>query len=473
MKKLKLNKIMAGLISVCLCVADVSATCISVSAGNVIKANQTPYEWYLEPSIQADDIIVYDIENDSSGDNFKHQVIRECAYIQQNGLWGIIGYDGNFIVDAKYSNKSGYTCGLGLSVGNGSNDFAVVHSGDNGLIVNNSYGGIGLESELFYIEKSTGELWFTGFGTGKFSEYYEKSSFKKDYYKTDKCFVVREITTSEYYDNGNIIINNEGENCNVGKYGIANKNGIVIPCEYDNGRYYRDNIYLTDIFSECCAMQKGDKWAYFNNSGIQITDFIYDSYYDTKQGNPSIKTVYLPTENYIAVRNENGAGYCTIEGKEIIPTGTFEEVRPVHNGLAWVKYDGLWGVLDIEKTVDNFASATTTTTATTQTTTTPELNDTTTTTTTNIVTPPYTELEFGDINNDRLIDAVDAAAVLIEYANLSTGKDSTLSDEQKKVADINGDGLIDAVDATFILRYYAKISTGGNMTLAEFVENNE
>lgn len=112
----KLNKIMAGLMSVCLCVANVSATCISVSAESSGEIKQIPYEWYLEPSIQADDIIVYDIENDTSGDNLKHQVIRECAYIQQNGLWGIIGYDGNFIVNAKYSNKSNYLSNLVLQL---------------------------------------------------------------------------------------------------------------------------------------------------------------------------------------------------------------------------------------------------------------------------------------------------------------------------------------------------------------------
>lgn len=357
-----------------------------------------------------------------------------------------------------------------MCVSNSYNDLAVVHSGDNGLIVNNIYGGIGLASELFYIEKSTGELWFNGFGVGKFSEYYKKSSFKNDYYKTNKCFVVREIITSEYDSDGNIIINYEDENCNIGKYGVANKNGIVIPCEYDNGRYYRDNIHLTDIFSECCAMQKGDKWAYFNNSGIQITDFIYDGCYDIKQGNQSIKTVYLPTENYIAVSNENGAGYCTIDGKEIISTGTFEEVRPVHNGLAWVKYEGLWGVLDIEKTIDNFANSTTTTTTTTQTTTQTTTSTTTTTTTTTI--PPVTPLESGDINGDNLIDALDATAVSIEYAHLATGGDSTLTDDQKKIADVNGDGLIDSVDSTYILRYYAKISTGESIKFDEFVKNN-
>ena len=123
----------------------------------------------------------------------------------------------------------------------------------------------------------------------------------------------------------------------------------------------------------------------------------------------------------------------------------------MYNGLAWVKYDSLWGVLDIEETI-NSANTTTTTTTTT--------------------TPPVTVIELGDINGDNLIDAVDATVVSIEYANLATGGDSTLTDEQKKVADVNGDGFIDSVDSTYILRYYAKVSAGENIAFEEFVKNN-
>ena len=87
--------------------------------------------------------------------------------------------------------------------------------------------------------------------------------------------------------------------------------------------------------------------------------------------------------------------------------------------------------------------------------------------------PPVIPLELGDINGDGLIDAVDATAVSIEYAHLATGGESTLTDEQKKVADVNGDGFVDAVDSTIISMYYAKVSAGENITFAEFVENNK
>ncbi|MDE6666086.1 MAG: leucine-rich repeat protein [Ruminococcus sp.] len=83
--------------------------------------------------------------------------------------------------------------------------------------------------------------------------------------------------------------------------------------------------------------------------------------------------------------------------------------------------------------------------------------------------PEKDNISLGDINNDGFIDSVDATAVLIEYAQLSTTGNSTLTDEQKKVAEINGDGFIDSVDATNIMQYYAYLSTGGTESIETFM----
>ena len=67
--------------------------------------------------------------------------------------------------------------------------------------------------------------------------------------------------------------------------------------------------------------------------------------------------------------------------------------------------------------------------------------------------------KFGDVNGDGLIDAVDASAVLSEYATMSTTRESELTAEQRYAANINVDSLIDATDSTAILSYYAYLST--------------
>ena len=84
---------------------------------------------------------------------------------------------------------------------------------------------------------------------------------------------------------------------------------------------------------------------------------------------------------------------------------------------------------------------------------------------------PEKEVSLGDIDGDGFIDSVDSTAILVEYAELSTTGNSTLTDEQKKVADINGDGLIDAVDATNIMQYYAYLSTNGTDSIEIFLKN--
>lgn len=71
----------------------------------------------------------------------------------------------------------------------------------------------------------------------------------------------------------------------------------------------------------------------------------------------------------------------------------------------------------------------------------------------------FEALVKGDVNFDGKITAIDASAVLVEYAEITSGGGS-FSDTQKKVGDVNGDGKITATDATSILRYYTALSAG-------------
>lgn len=73
--------------------------------------------------------------------------------------------------------------------------------------------------------------------------------------------------------------------------------------------------------------------------------------------------------------------------------------------------------------------------------------------------------DMGDINNDNIVDAVDATNILMEYSVLSTSGKSTFDDEQKESADINKDGIIDSSDASCVLAYYSYTSTGGELAI--------
>ena len=67
-------------------------------------------------------------------------------------------------------------------------------------------------------------------------------------------------------------------------------------------------------------------------------------------------TPFLGSCGFIPVKIDGECGYYDIEGNEVIPVGTFAEVRPVHNNLAWVKNKttGLWGVIEIVQDKPNW-----------------------------------------------------------------------------------------------------------------------
>lgn len=78
---------------------------------------------------------------------------------------------------------------------------------------------------------------------------------------------------------------------------------------------------------------------------------------------------------------------------------------------------------------------------------------------------------YGDPNGDGKIDANDATFVLIEYAKLSTGGETDLTEEEQSAADINKDGKIDSKDSSVILGYYSYLSTGGKDSLENYLNN--
>lgn len=73
--------------------------------------------------------------------------------------------------------------------------------------------------------------------------------------------------------------------------------------------------------------------------------------------------------------------------------------------------------------------------------------------------PDIKVLNLGDVDGNGFVDADDATAILVEYANISTGEPATFDEETHKKANVDGNSFIDADDATAILSYYAYLST--------------
>lgn len=81
---------------------------------------------------------------------------------------------------------------------------------------------------------------------------------------------------------------------------------------------------------------------------------------------------------------------------------------------------------------------------------------------------PSTHL--GDVDNNDIVDVVDATLVLQQYSYQSMGNTGILTDEQINIGNVDGntnaDGtpLLDVVDATYILRYYSYFSMDNSFT---------
>ena len=81
-------------------------------------------------------------------------------------------------------------------------------------------------------------------------------------------------------------------------------------------------------------------------------------------------------------------------------------------------------------------------------------------------TPEYT---LGDVTKDGKIDARDAARVLTNYAQSSSG-DISIEQSVFLASDVNLDNVVDGRDATIILTYYAKASAGKAGSFAEYLD---
>ncbi|MBP0973760.1 MAG: phage tail family protein [Oscillospiraceae bacterium] len=70
------------------------------------------------------------------------------------------------------------------------------------------------------------------------------------------------------------------------------------------------------------------------------------------------------------------------------------------------------------------------------------------------------DILLGDVNEDGVINASDAALVLIAAAAIGAGEDPGLTERQLIEADINKDGVINATDAAIILQIAAANGAG-------------
>ncbi|HBB19443.1 MAG TPA: hypothetical protein DCZ62_03270, partial [Ruminococcus sp.] len=307
------------------------------------------YTWVVEPTIEAEDIIVVDYVDNT----YKHSPFNECAYILKNDQYGIILYDGSYIVGPEYPDYKEYALSHGrMQVGSIS-----IVGGDELTFGDNPDPAKGGSTEEYYYSETNKKLFWCFFPPMQNYEIYDhsnnpiESSIGKDYREILAC---QEAEMS--YSGGNYSL----KNGSVGtKWGAVDKSGTVI------GDFIYDDVMVRDYYfafsdnDAVAALKTGDKWCYIDSTGKKLTDFSINgvSLLSTGFGKDHSSEMYnagslypfLPTEGFIAVNTDEGAGFIDTKGNTIIAPGTFAETRPVHSGKAWVKdkTTGLWGIIQI------------------------------------------------------------------------------------------------------------------------------
>ena len=312
------------------------------------------YTWHLEPTIEAEDIIVSDDSFDVKKIDSDKKKSNTYSFIERDGKYNFITYDGDIVLKKWYLEPRIAECGeLGVYI-----ESSINKKNDLGVMINISteeYDGGGWVNErrgmaeaVYYVypyDKKTSKI-YHDIAIGTFPHWGYECSNNCD---NNSAILIQESDVIDNQNYGNNVDYN-------GKYGSACNNEVTISPIYDNG--------IMNVYNDIIAFKSGDKWGYFNGrTGKQVIDFIANEfeskYYSQSQRGRNFyreSRPYTYCDGYVAIKSDKGWTLYDDKGNIVINCGTFEEVRPVHNGLAWVKKDGKWGVIklkDIEVTTSS------------------------------------------------------------------------------------------------------------------------
>lgn len=274
------------------------------------------YEWQLKPTIEADNIIVPD---------YNDELFEKYAIIEKGGKYGLISNEGVVEIECKYNGYS--ICSL-------ENTYIMAKKIENDYI-SESDDYILVDSKLIESRHGGHDSYFL--------DYVYDNSLKKTYsmslgdvteYTGKKAFPAQEglhkNKNREYYDE-------------LGKWGITSGNKIIKDFEYENGRYTNTLI----------ALEKNKLWGYFDQNGKEIIPFIAkrSDYINNEEFIVSTYKhdymAFMDVNGIVAVNTDDGGCFYDVSGNQLTDPSEFEEVRPMINNFAWVKKDGKWGVIKL------------------------------------------------------------------------------------------------------------------------------
>lgn len=286
------------------------------------SASGAAYEWVLQPQIEADDIQPLSL---CDGMAYTSSHDQSAMVYWKDGKAGIIDYAGQLLVSAAYDGA------VSLS------------EGERGYVVK--------QGDAFFLYEG---------GDCVFIDYNDLGLAEGDYTGFAYWSEVNQLCVQLSYDSSDIepvsqtsIVRADwwldgGTYRAEGGYGLADADTLfVAPAMLDAVDY---TAIPEDPQNDAFALFDGETWTYYDTDGEVIIS-------GCEPGWRQIEDVYrfVPldtlrpfhfSEGLLCVGQDGAWGYCDHEGNMVVPC-VFEAARPVCNGLAWVRLDGLWGVIRI------------------------------------------------------------------------------------------------------------------------------
>lgn len=286
------------------------------------SASGAAYEWVLQPQIEADDIQPLSL---CDGMAYTSSHDQSAMVYWKDGKAGIIDYAGQLLVSAAYDGA------VSLS------------EGERGYVVK--------QGDAFFLYEG---------GDCVFIDYNDLGLAEGDYTGFAYWSEVNQLCVQLSYDSSDIepvpqtsIVRADwlldGDMYRAeGGYGLADADTLfVAPTMLDAVDY---TAIPEDPQNDAFALFDGETWTYYDTDGEIIIS-------GCEPGWRQIEDVYrfVPldtlrpfhfSEGLLCVGQDGAWGYCDHEGNMVVPC-VFEAARPVCNGLAWVRLDGLWGVIRI------------------------------------------------------------------------------------------------------------------------------
>ena len=297
------------------------------------------YEWVVRPEVSADNIFYMKDTNagNASYNELHRQFMSDYAVVKQGGKYGLIDMNGEFLAEPVYDRISLQMNSYYIDNGQADNSYYVTEDGEilpgtePALAV-----GIVQQPAAFYYSDELHHVLENAI------------DIMEPLDRPQEAIPVQKAKTEIPREGDQRVFWNWWEEIG-GKYAIYNEDALVSEFTYDECGSCSDGLF---------AVCKNGKWGYVDKSGQPVTSMIYDAsweeYSDDDTTNISTSQCHDPycyaaSDGYIVLKKDNYWELRDVEGNLIIPSGIFDKICPVYKEKCWVKTDGRWGVIQINK----------------------------------------------------------------------------------------------------------------------------